>query len=101
MEQDQDEPVQVVTGLAGTVLTLTGTIANDAKTDVQLWDEVITPLLNLRGKEVVLICPITGLCGVYVLDNFEPERDSFYSIYDYSIKLSKGSRNIIFEGYWS
>ena len=68
-----------------------------SKNDVQLWEDYITPLLELRGKEVTLVCPISGLNGVYLLEVFEPSRDAVIPIYTYSLRLSKGSLIVIMQ----
>jgi hypothetical protein len=97
MSQTQDDPVQVVDGKKIRTISLKGTIADESKTDGQLWADVISPLLDLEGKEVTLVCPIIGLIGNYLLDSFEPNRDSYHPLYKYTLKLSKGSLNVIVE----
>ena len=97
MPKSADEPTQIVDGLAGTTVTLNGAIADSAKTDVQLWKDYITPLLELRGKEVTFVRPISGLNGVYLLEVFEPSRDAAIPIYTYSLRLSKGSLIVIMQ----
>jgi hypothetical protein len=95
MAKAGDEPVQIVEGKSGSTLTLSGSLEDDSKTDVQLWEDVITPLLELQGSEVTLVCPITGLNGTYLLEAFEPSRDKFHPIYDYTMRLTKSSLNVI------
>jgi hypothetical protein len=97
MPKSGDEPVQIVDGLAGTTLTLNGTIDDDSKTDVQLWSDILTPLLELRGTEVTLVCPYVGLNGSYLLDSFEPARDTYYPIYSYSMRLTKSSLIVVLQ----
>jgi hypothetical protein len=97
MSKSGDEPVQIIDGLSGTTLTLNGTIDDDSKTDTQLWTDILTPLLELRGTEVTLVCPYVGLNGSYLLDSFEPARDSFYPIYSYSLRLSKSSLVVVMQ----
>ncbi len=97
MPQAEAEPVQLVDGLAGTTLTLNGSIEDDSKTDAQLWVDTITPLLEKRGSEVTLICSRVGLNGVYLLETFDVSFDK-PSIYEYSMRFSKGSLNVVFRG---
>lgn len=95
MPQAKAEPINLVEGLAGTSLTLSGSIGDISKSDAQLWADIVTPLLDKRGSEVTLTCPIVGLNGVYLLETFEPSRDKPNAIYEYSMRLSKASLNII------
>jgi hypothetical protein len=97
MPQAAAEPINLVDGLAGTILTLSGTIGDTSKTDAELWVDVITPLLGKRGLEVNLACPIVGLNGVYLLESFEPSRDTANILYAYTLRLSKSSLNVIFD----
>jgi hypothetical protein len=97
MSKTQDDPVQVVDGKQALMVTLSGTIVDDSKTVAQLWADVITPLLELEGSEVTLICPIAGLNGNYLLDSFAPKSDKHRSIYEYTLTLSKASLNIIMQ----
>ena len=96
MPQAGDEPINLANGLAGSTLTLTGSLCDDSKNDVALWNEFITPLQEKRGHEVTLICPIVGLCGSYLLESFDVNRPTKLEIYEYTMRLSKGSLNIAF-----
>ena len=49
--QSGEEPIITIDGLSGTTLTLSGTLADDSRSDEQLWNDVISPLLDLRGTE--------------------------------------------------
>jgi hypothetical protein len=91
--QTGDEPMNIVDGL-NTGISLGGSIADDSKADAEIWDTYLTPLLALIGKQVTILCPITGLNGEWLLDSFIPTRDSKLSIYKYTLRLSKGSLNI-------
>jgi hypothetical protein len=97
MPQAESEPIQLVDGLAGSTLTLNGTIEDDSKTDEQLWADILSPLLGKRGSEVTLICTRVGLNGVYLLETFDVSFDKPL-IYEYSMRLSKGSLNVVFTG---
>jgi hypothetical protein len=96
MNQPGDEPINFSDGLAGSTLTLTGSLYDDSKTDVQIWNDIITPLQDKRGLEVTLVCPIVGLCGPYILECFDVSRDKKLVIYEYTMRLSKGSLNITY-----
>jgi hypothetical protein len=87
--QSGEEPIITIDGLSGTTLTLTGTIDDDTKTDDELWTDYIQPLLDLRGEEITLVCPVTALNGLWVLVDFQPSRDQFLKIYDYTLRLKK------------
>ena len=91
--QTGDEPMNIVDGL-NTGISLGGSIADENKTDPEIWDTYLTPLLALIGKQVTILCPINGLNGEWLLDSFTPARDSKLSIYKYTLRLSKGSLNI-------
>ena len=77
--QNGDEPIITIDGLSGTTLTLSGTIDDDTKVDDQLWTDIIQPLLDLRGSEITLICPVTALNGLWVLVDFQPSRAVSYT----------------------
>jgi hypothetical protein len=68
---------------------LSGTIDDDTKNDDQLWTNIIQPLLDLRGVEITLVCPVSALNGVWVLVDFQPSRSQFLKIYDYTLRLKK------------
>jgi hypothetical protein len=87
--QSGEEPIIIIDGLSGTTLTLSGTIDDDAKTDNELWNDIIQPLLDLRGAEITLTCPVTALCGAWTLVDFQPSRSQFHKIYDYTLRLKK------------
>lgn len=97
MAKSGDEPAVIVDGSSGSSLSLGGTIVDESKTDAQLWEDVLAPLLELKGHEVTLVCPIASLNGVYLLEQFEPSRDTKLPIYSYSLKLSKVSLLIVME----
>jgi hypothetical protein len=96
MSQAGSEPINLADGLAGSTLTLSGTLCDDTKTDVELWNGIITLLQEKRGLEVTLVCPIVGLCGPYLLETFDVERPRKLEIYEYTMRLSKGSLNITY-----
>ena len=91
--QTGQEPMNIVDGL-NTGLSLGGSITDDSKTDAEIWDTYLTPLLALIGKQVTILCPINGFNGEWLLDSFTPARDSKLLIYKYMMRLSKGSLNI-------
>jgi hypothetical protein len=89
--QSGEEPILIIDGLSGTVLTLSGSLTDDSN---QLWDEIISPLLDLRGSEVTLVCPVSALNGVWTLVSFQPSSGK-HSIYDYTLRLKKSSLTVI------
>ena len=72
--QSGEEPIILIDGFSGTTLALSGTIDDDTKTDDQLWNDIIQPLLDLRGAEITLTCPVNALCGVWTIVDFQPSR---------------------------
>ena len=92
-------PINIYDGLKAYTITLTGTIANPAMTDAELWTDIILPLQALIGTEVTLLCPILALVGEYGFDGFNVERDTKLAIYRYTMTLSKGSLNIVEAAY--
>ena len=92
--QSGEEPIITIDGLSGTILTLSGTITDDSKTVDQLWSEIISPLLDLRGSEITLVCPISALNGVWTLVGFQPSSDK-HSIYEYTMRLKKSSLTVV------
>jgi hypothetical protein len=87
--QSGEEPIIIIDGLSGTTLALSGTIDDDTKNDDQLWTDIIQPLLDLRGAEITLVCPVSALNGTWVLVDFQPSRSQFLKIYDYTLRLKK------------
>jgi hypothetical protein len=93
--QSGEEPIIAIDGLNGTTLTLSGTIADYSKSEDQLWADVITPLLDLRGAEITFVCPISALNGTWTLIDFQPSKDKHGSIYDYSMRLKKSCLTVV------
>ena len=62
IDQDGDEPINVSNG-SKTALILNGSVSDSTKTDVELWNEILQPMLNLIGSEVTLVTPLQGLNG--------------------------------------
>ena len=93
--QSGEEPIITIDGLSGTTLTLSGTLADDSRSDEQLWNDVISPLLDLRGTEIVLLCPISALTGTWTLIDFQPSRDKHAQIYDYTMRLKKSCLTVV------
>jgi hypothetical protein len=93
--QSGEEPIITIDGLSGTTLTLSGTLADDSKSDDQLWSDLIFPLLDLRGAEILLLCPISALTGTWTLVDFQPSRDKHALIYDYSMRLKKSCLTVV------
>jgi hypothetical protein len=93
--QSGDEPIIVIDGINGTILTISGTIFDDARTDVELWSDILQPLLDLRGQEVTLVCPRVGLCGNWVLIDFQPSKEKPIDLYDYTMRLKKTSGLVV------
>jgi hypothetical protein len=95
IKQSGEEPIIVIDGLSGTTLTLSGTLADDSKSDDQLWSDLIFSLLDLRGAEIVLLCPISALNGTWTLVDFQPSRDKHALIYDYTMRLKKSCITVV------
>ena len=93
--QSGEEPIITIDGLSGTTLTLTGTIGDVSKSYDELWTDIITPLLNLRGSEVVLLCPISALTGNWTIIDFQPSKDKCAPIYDYTLRLKKSCLTVV------
>jgi hypothetical protein len=93
--QSGEEPIITIDGLSGTSLTLSGTLADDSKSDAQLWSDLIFPLLDLRGAEILLLCPISALTGTWTLIDFQPSRDKHALIYDYTMRLKKSCLTVV------
>jgi hypothetical protein len=95
IKQSGEEPIITIDGLSGTTLTLSGTLADDSKSDDQLWSDIISPLLDFRGTEILLVCPITALNGTWTLVDFQPSRDKHPLIYDYTLRLKKSCLTVV------
>ena len=93
--QSGEEPIITIDGLSGTTLTLSGTLSDDSKSDEQLWNDLITPLLDFRGAEILLLCPISALTGTWTLVDFQPSRDKYAPIYDYTMRLKKSCLTVV------
>jgi hypothetical protein len=89
--QTGQEPMNIVDGLT-TGISLGGAIADEAKSDPEIWTIYLMPLLSLIGKQVSM--SYRRFKWRVVLDSFNPSRDSMLSIYRYTLRLSKGSLNI-------
>ena len=93
--QSGDEPILIIDGLSGTVLTLSGSLTADDSLPVdELWSDIISPLLDLRGNEITLVCPISALNGVWTLVGFQPSSGK-HSIYEYIMRLKKSSLTVV------
>jgi hypothetical protein len=99
MNQTKEDPIQVVDSKKGEVITFSGTISDPTKTDTQLWTDVLAPIKDLEGTEIVLTCPILALCNNYLLESFDFRRDTSAPLYKYTLKLSRASLNIIMQEY--
>ena len=91
--QTGEDPMNIIDGLS-TEVSLGGSISDDSKTDPEIWNSILFPLLSLIGKQVTLLCPINGLNGEWLIDSFTPVKDTALSIYKYTLRLSKGCLNI-------
>ena len=91
MPQSGTDPVAIVDGFSDHSVQLTGTVADDTKTDTQLWTDILTPLIGLIGSAIVVVSSNGSIDGTWLLEKFEPKRTSAAVVYDYTMVLSKYS----------
>ena len=88
--QSSTDPIVLVDGFE-TSVQLTGSIANDAKTDTELWSTYLTPMIGQIGTTITVVSGNGSIDGSWYLRKFEPKRTSAAPIYDYTMVLSKVS----------
>ena len=84
------DPIVVVDGF-DTSVQLTGSIANDEKTDSELWSTYLTPMIGQIGTTITVVSSNVSIDGTWYLRKFEPKRTQVSLIYDYTMVLSKVS----------
>ena len=88
-----DDPINIVDGCSNGV-QLEGSIAEAGATDADLWTDYLSPLLAQVGYEIAVTSTNGSIDGNWMLDSFEPSRESANLIYNYVMRLSKGSQNL-------
>ena len=95
MPQSGDDPVAVVDGTTSNSVQLSGSIADPAKTDAQIWSSILTPMLALIGTSISVSSTNGSIDGTWLLEKFEPKRTSANPIYEYTMVLSKYSTLVV------
>jgi hypothetical protein len=90
MPQPGTDPIVIVNGF-DTSVQLTGSIADETKTDAELWSTYLTPMIAQIGTSIVVVSSNGSIDGTWYLAKFEPKRTSANPIYDYTLVLSKYS----------
>src|SRR5665647_2021566 len=95
MPQSGDDPVAVVDVTTSNSVQLSGSIADPAKTDAQIWSSILTPMLALIGTSISVSSTNGSIDGTWLLEKFEPKRTSANPIYEYTMVLSKYSTLVV------
>ena len=95
MPQSGDDPVAIVDGTTSNSVQLSGSIADPAKTDAQIWSSILTPMIALIGTSISVSSTNGSVDGTWLLEKFEPKRTSANVIYDYTMVLSKYSTLVV------
>jgi phage protein U len=95
MPQSGDDPVAIVDGTSSNSVQLSGSIADPAKTDAQLWSDILTPMIALIGTSISVTSTNGSIDGTWLLEKFEPKRNSANLIYEYTMVLSKYSTLVV------
>ena len=95
MPQSGDDPVAIVDGTSSNSVQLSGSIADPAKTDAQLWSDILTPMIALIGTSISVTSTNGSIDGTWLLEKFEPKRTSANPIYEYTMVLSKYSTLVV------
>ena len=90
MPQSGTDPVVIVDGFDNSV-QLSGFIADETKTDAELWSTYLTPMLAQIGTSIVVVSSNGSIDGTWYLAKFEPKRTSANPVYEYTLVLSKYS----------
>ncbi len=88
-------PIVIVDGAENFTVTLEGVIFDTSKTADQIWDDVVSPLLQKRGSLVSLTTTDGDLDGSYVLASFSPTRGSALPRWSYTMQLVMGGSYVI------
>jgi phage protein U len=95
MPQSGDDPVAIVDGTSSNSVQLSGSIADPAKTDAQIWSDFLTPMIALIGTSISVTSTNGSIDGTWLLEKFEPKRTSANPIYEYTMVLSKYSTLVV------
>jgi phage protein U len=95
LSQSGDDPVAIVDGTSSNSVQLSGSIADPAKTDAQLWSDILTPMIALIGTSISVTSTNGSIDGTWLLEKFEPKRTSANLIYEYTMVLSKYSALVV------
>jgi phage protein U len=95
MPQSGDDPVAIVDGTSSNSVQLSGSIADPAKTDAQIWSDFLTPMIALIGTSISVTSTNGSIDGTWLLEKFEPKRTSANPIYEYTMVLSKYSALVV------
>jgi phage protein U len=93
--QSGDDPVAIVDGTTTNSVQLSGAIVDLAKTDAELWSDILTPMLNQLGTSITVVSSNGSIDGTWLLEKFEPKRTSANLIYEYTMVLSKYSTLVV------
>lgn len=93
--QSGDDPVAIVDGTTTNSVQLSGAIVDLAKTDAELWSDILTPMLNQLGTAITVVSSNGSIDGTWLLEKFEPKRTSANPIYEYTMVLSKYSTLVV------
>jgi phage protein U len=95
MPQSGNDPVAIVDGTSSNSVQLSGSIADTAKTDTQIWSDILTPMIALIGTSIAVTSTNGSIDGTWLLEKFEPKRTSANLIYEYTMVLSKYSTLVV------
>jgi phage protein U len=93
--QSGDDPIAIVDGITSNNVQLSGSIADDSKTDAQSWSDILTPMLDQLGTAITVVSSNGSIDGTWLLEKFEPKRTSANPIYEYTMVLSKYSTLVV------
>jgi phage protein U len=93
--QSGDDPVAIVDGTSSNSVQLSGSIADPAKTDTQIWSDILAPMIALIGTSISVTSTNGSIDGTWLLEKFEPKRTSANPIYEYTMVLSKYSTLVV------
>jgi phage protein U len=95
LPQSGTDPVSVVDGTSANSVQLSGSIADDSKTDAELWSTYLAPMRALIGTSITVVSSNGSIDGIWLLEKFDPTRASAALIYDYTMVLSKFSALVV------
>ena len=88
--QSDADPIVVVDGFE-TIVQLSGSIADETKTDTELWSTYLTPMIGQIGTAITVVSSNGSINGSWYLRKFDPKRTSAVLVYDYTMVLAKVS----------